>query len=242
MEHGIDRFVNECKQRVLRFAARQTEQSVRLGYWMDWDNPDELRETRRSRGHATEPITYHPASGKPETGPAHQLVARLGQSRVGRQLLHVLHREQRNDLDVPQEVLRARENLPGPRRDALVRPRRQCVQPNGSRRRPQAHRRTDPSSCGFRSARRPSWSQERRTGLTSLARISPDLDHHAVDADQQRGGGGESGPGLRQNPHANATAPSITSPKTTSNSSGWKRSSKKASAGRNGNGPKARPS
>jgi isoleucyl-tRNA synthetase len=28
-----------CKQRVLNFAARQTEQSVRLGYWMDWDKP-----------------------------------------------------------------------------------------------------------------------------------------------------------------------------------------------------------
>src|SRR5512138_991547 len=41
---GIDRFVNECKKRVLRFAARQTEQSIRLGYWMDWDDPDELRK------------------------------------------------------------------------------------------------------------------------------------------------------------------------------------------------------
>ena len=38
VEFGIDRFVNECKKRVLRFAARQTEQSIRLGYWMDWDN------------------------------------------------------------------------------------------------------------------------------------------------------------------------------------------------------------
>jgi len=36
--YGIDRFVEECKARVQRFAARQTEQSIRLGYWMDWDN------------------------------------------------------------------------------------------------------------------------------------------------------------------------------------------------------------
>ncbi len=37
-EHGIDKFVQECKDRVQRFAAIQTEQSIRLGYWMDWDN------------------------------------------------------------------------------------------------------------------------------------------------------------------------------------------------------------
>ncbi len=35
---GVDKFVQECKDRVRRFAAVQTEQSIRLGYWMDWDN------------------------------------------------------------------------------------------------------------------------------------------------------------------------------------------------------------
>jgi isoleucyl-tRNA synthetase len=35
---GIDRFVERCKERVRRFAAIQTEQSKRLGYWMDWDH------------------------------------------------------------------------------------------------------------------------------------------------------------------------------------------------------------
>ncbi|TAK20093.1 MAG: isoleucine--tRNA ligase [Chloroflexota bacterium] len=35
---GIDRFVELCKERVRRFSAVQTEQSIRLGYWMDWDN------------------------------------------------------------------------------------------------------------------------------------------------------------------------------------------------------------
>ena len=38
IEHGIDKFVQECKDRVDRFAAKITEQSIRLGYWMDWDN------------------------------------------------------------------------------------------------------------------------------------------------------------------------------------------------------------
>jgi isoleucyl-tRNA synthetase len=37
-EFGIAEFVERCKQRVLKYAARQTEQSIRLGYWMDWDN------------------------------------------------------------------------------------------------------------------------------------------------------------------------------------------------------------
>jgi isoleucyl-tRNA synthetase len=36
--YGIDRFVELCKARVATFAAIQTEQSKRLGYWMDWDN------------------------------------------------------------------------------------------------------------------------------------------------------------------------------------------------------------
>src|SRR5215203_1839664 len=36
LDYGIDRFVRECKKRVLKFAARQTEQSIRLGYWMEW--------------------------------------------------------------------------------------------------------------------------------------------------------------------------------------------------------------
>jgi isoleucyl-tRNA synthetase len=35
---GIDRFVELCKQRVDRFAALITEQSKRLGMWMDWEH------------------------------------------------------------------------------------------------------------------------------------------------------------------------------------------------------------
>jgi len=37
-DFGIARFVEACKERVRRFSAVQTEQSIRLGYWMDWDN------------------------------------------------------------------------------------------------------------------------------------------------------------------------------------------------------------
>ncbi len=38
LEFGIDRFVQECKDRVAHFAGVQTQQSIRLGYWMDWDH------------------------------------------------------------------------------------------------------------------------------------------------------------------------------------------------------------
>ena len=37
-EFGIEKFVNLCKARVNKFSGVQSEQSKRLGYWMDWDN------------------------------------------------------------------------------------------------------------------------------------------------------------------------------------------------------------
>jgi len=37
-EVGIEKFVNLCKSRVKKYSGIQTEQSKRLGYWMDWDN------------------------------------------------------------------------------------------------------------------------------------------------------------------------------------------------------------
>ena len=81
-EFGIDNFVNECKRRVLRFAARQTEQSQRLGYWMDWDNPSQLRELAEHLG-TDEEVTITAPSGKSETAKAHQLVEKLGNPEWG---------------------------------------------------------------------------------------------------------------------------------------------------------------
>lgn len=37
-EYGIDKFVQQCKDRVLKYSDIQTQQSIRLGYWMDWEN------------------------------------------------------------------------------------------------------------------------------------------------------------------------------------------------------------
>ena len=38
IDFGIEKFVNLCKERVEKYSAIQSEQSKRLGYWMDWDN------------------------------------------------------------------------------------------------------------------------------------------------------------------------------------------------------------
>jgi len=37
-KYGIDKFVNKCKERVIKYSAIQTEQSKRLAEWMDWEN------------------------------------------------------------------------------------------------------------------------------------------------------------------------------------------------------------
>ncbi len=36
--YGIAPFIEQCKARVLRFSDLITQQSIRLGYWMDWDH------------------------------------------------------------------------------------------------------------------------------------------------------------------------------------------------------------
>jgi len=41
---SIDKFVRLCKERVDKFARVQTEQSIRLGYWMDWDRSEDWQK------------------------------------------------------------------------------------------------------------------------------------------------------------------------------------------------------
>ncbi len=36
--YGLEKFVEKCKERVRKYAAVQTAQSVRMGYWMHWDD------------------------------------------------------------------------------------------------------------------------------------------------------------------------------------------------------------
>jgi isoleucyl-tRNA synthetase len=76
-QYGIDKFVNECKRRVLNFAARQTEQSIRLGYWTDWDDPDTLRFLASKIG-TEEVVTITTPSGMRVSGTADWIVSQLG--------------------------------------------------------------------------------------------------------------------------------------------------------------------
>ena len=81
-QYGIDKFVNECKRRVLKFAARQTEQSIRLGYWTDWDEPDTLRLLSDKIG-TDEVISIKTPRGQTVSGTASEIVAKLGNAEWG---------------------------------------------------------------------------------------------------------------------------------------------------------------
>lgn len=79
---GIDVFTRTCKKRVLKFAARQTEQSQRLGYWMEWDDPEELRKLSDNIDNPDE-VSLRTPKGETVNGPAEQLVAQLGNPEWG---------------------------------------------------------------------------------------------------------------------------------------------------------------
>ncbi len=81
--YGIAPFVMLCKQRVLNYAAVQTEQSIRLGYWMNWDDPVGLRLLRDKLGEdPNQPIDYHGPDGSFE-GTIEQVVGQLGVGQMG---------------------------------------------------------------------------------------------------------------------------------------------------------------
>ncbi len=83
-QFGIAEFVNLCKQRVLTYAARQTEQSIRLGMWMDWNDPAELLRLRELlREDPSQIATTLGADGKPVTDTVEMLVGRLGMPEIG---------------------------------------------------------------------------------------------------------------------------------------------------------------
>ena len=82
-EQGLAAFIRLCKQRVLTYAARQTEQSIRLGMWMDWNDPADLLKLRDALAEdAATPVTIAGADG-PVTGPAELLIGRLGTPEIG---------------------------------------------------------------------------------------------------------------------------------------------------------------
>ncbi len=82
-DFGLASFVRRCKERVLRYAAVQTEQSVRLGYWMDWNDPDLLRSLAdRLVEDPSQVITVDGPHG-PVTDTVEGIVGRLGLPELG---------------------------------------------------------------------------------------------------------------------------------------------------------------
>jgi len=82
-DFGIENFVRACKERVLTFAARQTEQSVRLGYWCDWDSPKLLIELRDALADGDCVVEATLPSGHKETARASEIVRKLGSLEYG---------------------------------------------------------------------------------------------------------------------------------------------------------------
>lgn len=82
-QFGLAEFVKLCKARVLRYAAVQTEQSIRLGYWMDWNDPDELRRlSDLMKEDPNQQITVQRPEGS-VSGTVEQIVAQLGLPQLG---------------------------------------------------------------------------------------------------------------------------------------------------------------
>ncbi|MEM7332141.1 MAG: class I tRNA ligase family protein, partial [Chloroflexota bacterium] len=83
LDYGSERFTNDCKARVLKYAAKQTEQSVRLGYWMDWNDPDVLLDLHdKLLDDPNQEVTIQGADG-PVTDTVTNIIGRLGSPEVG---------------------------------------------------------------------------------------------------------------------------------------------------------------
>jgi isoleucyl-tRNA synthetase len=76
--YGVAEFVQRCKERVLNYAAVQTEQSIRLGYWIDWNDPDFLRMLRDEMREDPDRVLTVEGREGPLTGTVEQIVGSLG--------------------------------------------------------------------------------------------------------------------------------------------------------------------
>ena len=82
-DYGMARFVRKCKERVLRYAAVQSDQSIRLGYWMDWNDPDFLQELADKLGENPDEVMTVEGPNGPVTDTVEGIVARLGLPELG---------------------------------------------------------------------------------------------------------------------------------------------------------------
>ena len=83
-EYGLGEFVKECKARVLRYAGVQTDQSMRLGYWMEWNDPEKLNWLAdRLLENPMQEITFTGPNGNTVTDTVEQVVGQLGLPQLG---------------------------------------------------------------------------------------------------------------------------------------------------------------
>lgn len=81
--YGVAKFVNKCKEHVLNYAALQTEQSIRLGYWMDWNDPGQLRWLAKKLIEDHEQIITVEGPQGPVTDTVENMIGRLGMAELG---------------------------------------------------------------------------------------------------------------------------------------------------------------
>ncbi len=82
-DYGLAKFVLKCKERVLRYAAVQTEQSMRLGYWVDWNDPEMLKDLAAKLMQDPSQVITVPGPKGPFTNTVEQVVAHLGLPELG---------------------------------------------------------------------------------------------------------------------------------------------------------------
>lgn len=83
-EYGLDEFVKECKARVLRYAGVQTNQSIRLGYWMEWNDQEKLNMLAdKLLEDPMQVITFTGPNGNTVTDTVEQVVGQLGLAQLG---------------------------------------------------------------------------------------------------------------------------------------------------------------
>jgi isoleucyl-tRNA synthetase len=82
-EYGLARFVRKCKERVLKYAAVQTDQSIRLGYWADWNEPEHLLWLAEKLMEDPDQVITVAGPHGPFTATVEQVVAHLGLPELG---------------------------------------------------------------------------------------------------------------------------------------------------------------
>jgi isoleucyl-tRNA synthetase len=80
--YGVAKFIKKCKERALRYAAIQVEQSKRLGYWMNWGDQNLLRELASGLEHPDQIITVQGSSGQ-VSDTVEKIVSMLGTPKLG---------------------------------------------------------------------------------------------------------------------------------------------------------------